>query len=99
LAGHARDRVEVTIVVEEGRAVHFGDRCDEEVDWRGPAVLPSARERGLSPERYPFDPSIDRKAGQQGKITSETIALVAAPCREQELQRDRRADGESACIE
>ncbi len=36
---YARDRVEVAVVMEEGRVVHFGDRSDQQIDRRGAAVL------------------------------------------------------------
>lgn len=51
LAGHAGDCVEVTVVMEECRPVHFGNCCDKEVDRGRAAVLATLGEGSLSPRR------------------------------------------------
>jgi hypothetical protein len=41
LPAGARNRVEMTVVMQEHAAVHVGDRRDQEVRWSGPSVLAS----------------------------------------------------------
>jgi len=79
LASDAGDRVEVPVVVEESRAVHLGDCCDEEIDRSRATVLASPCERCLCSKRDPLDLSIDRKMRQQAQIICETIVFSAAP--------------------
>ena len=54
LAGHAGDGVEVAVVMEQRRVVHFGHRSDQEIDRSWAAVLAPFRERRLNTRRGTF---------------------------------------------
>ena len=60
LARHARDRVEVAVVVEEGRAVHLRDCRDQEVDRRRAPVLAPLRKSRLNTRRGAFATIVER---------------------------------------
>jgi hypothetical protein len=51
LARDVRDRFEVAIVMQQGRAVYLGNRCDQEVDRCRAPMLAPLRERRLNPCR------------------------------------------------
>ena len=89
LARHARDRVEVAVVVEEGRAVHLRDCRDQEVDRRRAAVLAPLGESSLSPRREALRTLIHWEVTKAEQVVGHRSVIDGAASRDEELEPNR----------
>ena len=96
LAGHPRDRVEVAIVVEEHRVVHFSDCCDQEIDRARPAVLAPLGEGSLSPRCDALRTLVHWEMPEAEQIVEHPSIIGGAASRDEEFEPNRRTQRERA---
>ena len=86
LPRHARNRVEVTVVVEEDRSRSLGDSGNEQVDQRRPSMLTGRSESNLVPARQ----ARSRSRRAEGPGSAAEVASKA-PCTRRGYERRREA--------
>jgi len=96
LARDAGDRVEVAIVMEENGVVHFGDRCDQEIDRARPAVLAPLGEGSLSPRCDALRTLVHWEVPEAEQIVEHRSIIGGAASRDEEFEPNRRTQRERA---
>lgn len=80
LAGHACDGVEVPVVMKDRRAVHFGDRCDEQIRRRRAAMLAPLRKSLLNTRCGAFAAIVKVQMPDVGEVRGESAIVGRAAC-------------------
>ena len=71
----AGDRIEVSVVMDEGQAMLFGDRGDDQIRWRRPTMLASFSKLRLRFQREPVRRRVRGECRQKAKVGPEPAVI------------------------